>query len=71
MQTVFKTMLTLTFDPKIDELNDNGTVNHTYANREKERFLNTLSRKYSRLTGMSFSTNTATGATPICRAALA
>jgi hypothetical protein len=49
VQTIFKTMLTLTFDPKISELNDDGTVNHEYANREKERFLNTLSKKFSRL----------------------
>ena len=49
VKTPFKTFLTLTFDPKIAELNEDGTVNHDYANKEKERFLNTLSKKYARL----------------------
>ena len=49
IKTPFITMLTLTFDPKIAELNEDGTVNHDYANKEKERFLNTLSKKYARL----------------------
>ena len=53
VRTIFKTFVTLTFDPKIAQLNDDETVNHEYANREKERFLNTLSKKYSRLAEMT------------------
>lgn len=49
VETHFKTLLTLTFDPSNAVLNEDGTVNHGYANKEKERFLNTLSKKYSRL----------------------
>ncbi|WP_224982950.1 rolling circle replication-associated protein [Geomonas agri] len=45
----FKLFVTLTFDPKIAQLNDSGQVDQEWAKTRFKRFLNTVKKKYDRL----------------------
>ncbi len=47
--TTFKLFVSLTFDPKIAQLNESGQVNQLWAKKEFKRFLNTIKKTYDRL----------------------
>jgi hypothetical protein len=47
----FKVFVTLTFDPKIAQLDDSGQVNQAWAKKEFKRFLNTIKKFYDRKGG--------------------
>lgn len=46
--TSFKLFITLTFDPKLAELDEEGRVNQEWGKKQFKRFLNTLKKKYDR-----------------------
>jgi len=47
----FKVFVTLTFDPKIAQLDDSGRVDQAWAKKEFKRFLNTVKKFYDRRGG--------------------
>lgn len=47
----FKVFVTLTFDPKIAQLEDSGRVDQAWAKKEFKRFLNTVKKFYDRRGG--------------------
>lgn len=47
----FKVFVTLTFDPKIAQLDDSGRVDQAWAKKEFKRFLNTIKKFYDRKGG--------------------
>ncbi len=46
--TSFKLFITLTFDPKLSQLNETGQVSQEWAKKECKRFLNTVKKRYDR-----------------------
>lgn len=46
--TNFKLFITLTFDPKLSELNESGSVDQEWAKKQFIKFLNTLKKTYDR-----------------------
>ena len=46
--TTFYLFITLTFDPKLAQMNETGAVDQEWAKKEFKRFLNTLKKKYDR-----------------------
>ncbi len=47
--TSFKLFVTLTFDPKLSELTESGSVDQEWAKKRFKQFLNTLKKAYDRL----------------------
>lgn len=47
--TNFKLFITLTFDPKISQLSESGSVDQDWAKKQFAKFLNTLKKKYDRM----------------------
>jgi hypothetical protein len=47
--TSFKLFITLTFDPKLSQLNESSSVDQEWAKDRFKQFLNTLKKKYDRM----------------------